>query len=198
MAADAEAYKEAGQAIGTAGIKIKADVKEIMGLWEDVYVGYMLSKLKPAPRLALVGIDWDSFFERWGFEISASSLVWHAKMKDPSRLPLLQAWKDRHHCSRRGVGVKLKTYGTTCTGGIWPRFTEEQNATCEPTVADLKSVYRLRRHANGSAGASSVPDVGGAGSLRTTTSSDSSTKLAGHPYAHVVTRPRSAAIRSPG
>jgi hypothetical protein len=69
-------------------------------VWEDVFLGYSLSRLDPAPRLGLVSINFELYFEEWGFRSLPGTMVWHAKTKEARRPPVLHKWMAEHHCSR--------------------------------------------------------------------------------------------------
>ena len=107
--------------IPTAGAKTGFGRARTTAIWEDVFLGYALGRLADA-KLGVVSIDWSLFYENWGFGINPASLVWHAKLKDPSRLPLIQRWKDKHHCTRRREARALvcEDVGRSCTGELWP------------------------------------------------------------------------------
>ena len=154
----------AGQAENTSGTGTGAratafwqEAHRPTAIWEDVFLGYMLNLLKPAPALGVVTIDWESYSEQWGLAISTSSLVWHAKTKDPDRLRIIDAWKRVHHCTRLGavLGPALKTT-QSCNGGTWPLFRPSRNTSCSAHKVDLKALLLAEPAASASRSAAAA------------------------------------------
>jgi hypothetical protein len=126
------------RALPTAGVRALRS----KAIWEDVWLGYALGQLDPPPDLGIVAIDWSLFFENWGLGIRPASLVWHAKLKQASRLELLTRWSEKHHCMRRRAQNLTCDYaGRSCAGGLW-RVCRENNVpsehNCSDTQVDLK------------------------------------------------------------
>ena len=123
--------------------------RPMTAVWEDVWVGYALSQLQPAPELDVVYMDWAAYWENWGFAIRDVSLLWHAKVKDPLRPLMLQRYMEKHHCHRaRPVPLQSKCVkaGYSChNGGVW-RLCFDSNdpkqTLCNQTEIDLKGLVR--------------------------------------------------------
>ena len=136
---DAPTRRRAAAALGTAdtarsGGPAGVDRWRAGQVWEDVWIGYALSQLRPSPSLGVVRLSSNMFWETWGFAAMPSTIVWHAKTKDPRRPPRLHEYMVtlQQHCNRRpsapvqcrdhqsrgAVASEKKTAGS-CTGGEW-------------------------------------------------------------------------------
>jgi hypothetical protein len=163
LLADPHVLAEAERALDTAEANTNSGTYwAATALWEDVDLGLMLAQMRPASSLAVVRIEWDLYSEQWGMQISPSSIVWHAKTKEPARLLGLHAWAvaARHHCTRTGLGLErqLDARIETCQGGNWSMHTHAKNDNCSVLKADLKPIltdWSSSLHANVSQAASS-------------------------------------------
>lgn len=90
-------------------------------VFEDVFIGFALSQLAPGPPLVLVGFEQSVYgSERWGVHVAPSTMLWHAKAKEPARVRTIDAWKARHHCARRSPQLpRCERHGRACSGAIW-------------------------------------------------------------------------------
>ena len=121
-------------------------------VWEDVWMGYALSMLEPAPSLGLVTISWNLYFEEWGFGVTPTALLWHAKTKEPSRPPVLHSFMalTRKRCGRtaprcRDGRTDGRLAGGSCMGAKWVFCQQDAAAQCRGAKVDLNKVWPGRQ-----------------------------------------------------
>ena len=83
--------------------------QELTWPWEDVFLGLALAHLTggggdgaSASSPIYMNLPDEYFTARWGFCVSASTLVWHMKTKTQNaleRISKAHLWKQQHHCA---------------------------------------------------------------------------------------------------
>ena len=72
-------------------------------IWEDVWVGYILSQLRDErsqTRVVAIHFEDDLVHDEWGFKSKPSALLWHSRVDRelPARMNRLHHWAKRHAC----------------------------------------------------------------------------------------------------
>ena len=148
-ATDALATADARHSGGRAGVFWYSETQ----VWEDVWIGYALSRLSPPPVLGVVSLNGNLYYEEWGFGVTPTTLLWHAKTKDASRPPKLQAYlataaTAHHHCARPpwappkcgdGRRSDSRLRGGSCTGGRWLFCLDDGPRRCSHARVNLNN-----------------------------------------------------------
>lgn len=120
---------------------------QMSAVYEDVYLGYAISHLALGhKKLALVNFASSMYVERWGLYSSPASVLWHAKLKDPSRLPYISEWKAKSHCSRaeENITISCRETSKTCAGVKFWKCTDNDLQGCPYGIVDLKTALGWR------------------------------------------------------
>ena len=132
-------------------------------VWEDVYTGYLLSRVINAtdqPRLALVengvgnGGANPVYTDGWGMQLAPTTLIWHMRTKRRAahRVAYAHHWLEveRRHCMPPPSSGPLVRCGwhtaramtTACTGARWLRCTSRRESfaasNCSTALTELK------------------------------------------------------------
>lgn len=119
-------------------------------VWEDVWIGYALSRLEaPAPDVGVISLSFSQYVEEWGFTASPATLIWHAKTKDPSRPPRLHTHlASGGHCTRRPNSrprcrrADDTLRGGSCAGGRWVFCSEDKERGCSDARIDFNKALK--------------------------------------------------------
>lgn len=97
--------------------------------WEDVWLGYLLSQLRPgAPsplqptplrRVVVVHLSSDLTHDEWGFRSKATALWWHSRTDDSigSRMPKLNHYMRQHACpAPANLSIGTHSHKAACSG----------------------------------------------------------------------------------
>ena len=161
LTTDAPTRRRAAQALASADERRSGGAAGVApyaegSVWEDVWLGYALSRLEPPPRLGVVTLGWSQYMEEWGFTALPTTMVWHAKTKDADRPWRMQAWAAANHCARRGPtdsrarlpgrtpcldarssGGRVR--GGSCAGGEWIFCVDDSERRCPRAKANLNN-----------------------------------------------------------
>ena len=143
-AGSSAAGSSAGSGAGGDRRKRKAPPSVIP--YEDVYTGLALAKVARGAALTAVQMGKQVFSDLWGFYIAPSTLLWHQRFKDPSRIVLVHRWAKQHHCPLPPpvFDCYSEPY-SSCSGAAWRRCSVRHNfSACSARRVDLKDYFNLR------------------------------------------------------
>jgi hypothetical protein len=114
--------------------------------YEDVYLGLALARAARGASLTAVQLGKQAFSDLWGFFVAPSTLLWHQRFKDPSRIGLVHRWARRHHCALPPPTFECLGRGyIACSGAVWRRCSVRHNhSACSARRVDLKDYFHLR------------------------------------------------------